>query len=228
MLTTGNLDFDSNTRSQFLCLNESERRVKHFGGCFPVFFRPVSPGVGLPHRVHLAQLACGRAVRPPRLVGAWKDTLADGCPLPHVSNKRLRRNVSALPLRLSLGRSTLPWATIIVSQMAVAVGDRGHASACAKAVGTSTRRGVGTSVTVRTPNACAWSGAGRRHGARPGGARTRPPKPSMPRPSGRAAGVSTLCHNRRTSRTLRRRVVTQQKFFPRLRSARGPGAMTRP
>ena len=59
--------------------------------------------------------------------------------------------------------------------------DRGRGSACAKAVDASTSRGVGISVTARTPNACGWSGAGRRRGGRPNGARTRRSKPSMPR-----------------------------------------------
>ena len=102
-----------------------------------------------------------------------------------------------------------------------------RASACAKAVDASTSRGVGTSVTARIPNACVWSGAGRRRGGRPSGARTRQSKPSMPRQNVCAVSAPPLRHNRRSHLRLRRRVVTQQKFFRRLRCATGRGAMNR-
>jgi hypothetical protein len=91
--------------------------------------------------------------------------------------------------------------------------DRGHASACAKAVGAAISRGVGTSGTAKTPSACAWCGAGRQHSARPDGAKMMPLKPNMPRRNVRAASAPSLCHNHRKSLKLRRRVVTQQEFF---------------
>lgn len=125
--------------------------------------------------------------------------------------------------------SNLPWAAVIISQMAAAVGDdRGRGSACAKAVGARTRRSAGTSVTAKTPSACAWSGAGRRPNVRPNGARMMRSKPSTPRRNGRAVSVPSLRHNRRRSLTLRRPVVTQQKLFFRLLCATGRGAMNRP
>ena len=83
----------------------------------------------------------------------------------------------------------------MISQTAAAVpvrDDRGRGSACAKAVAASTSRGVGTSVTARTPNACAWSGAGWRRGGRPSGVRTMRPKPSTPRSNVRAGDASHL------------------------------------
>ena len=106
-------------------------------------------------------------------------------------------NVSALPPGLSLGRMTLPWAAVMISQTAAAVlpHDRGRGSACARAVDASTSHGVGISVTARTPNACGWSGAGRRRSGRPSGVRTRRPKPSTPRPNVRAVSVPSLRHN---------------------------------
>ena len=106
--------------------------------------------------------------------------------------------------------------------------DRGRGSACAKAVDASTSRGVGTSVTARTPNACVWSGAGRRRSGRPNGVRTMRPKPSTPRPNVRAVSAPHLRPNPRRLPRLRRRVVTQQKFFRRLPCAIGRGAMNRP
>jgi hypothetical protein len=119
----------------------------------------------------------------------------------------------------------------MISQTAVTHivrGDRGHASACAKAVGAAISRGVGTSGTAKTPSACAWCGAGRQHSGRPDGAKMMPPKPNTPRRNVRAASAPSLCHNHRKSLKLRRRVVTQQKFFCRGRCASGRGATNRP
>jgi hypothetical protein len=77
-----------------------------------------------------------------------------------------------------------------------------------------TRRSVGTSITARIPNACAWCGAGRQPGGRPNGVRTMPPKPSTPRPNACAVGASHLRRSRRIKLKLQRRVVPQQKSFP--------------
>src|SRR5439155_12882889 len=124
------------------------------------------------------------------LVHARKDRLANGRLLPGFA-KRPRRTIG-VPPGLSLGRSTLPWAAVMVIQSAAAVpvrDDRGRGSACAKAVGTSTSRGVGTSVTARTPNAGGRCVAGRRRGGRRDDARTLRPKPSTPRLSVRAVSA---------------------------------------
>ena len=76
---------------------------------------------------------------------------------------------------LSLGRSNLPWAPSTL-QKSTAVrperADRARGSACAKGAVASTSRGVGTSATARTRNACGRSAAGRRRGGRPNVART--------------------------------------------------------
>jgi hypothetical protein len=118
---------------------------------------------------------------------------------------------------------------LIQSAAAVPVrDDRGPGSACAKAVGTSTGPGVGTSVTARTSNASVRSAAGRRRGGRPDGAKTMRSEFSMPRRSARAVSVPRLRRKHRRTRRLRRRVVTQQKFFCRLLRATGRGAMNQP
>jgi hypothetical protein len=93
------------------------------------------------------------------------------------------------------------------------VADRGHDFVCAKAVGGATSRGVGTNVIARMPNACVCSGAGRRRGGKRGGARTRPSKPSMPRPNVRAVSGPPLRHKPQRTARLQQRVVTQQIFF---------------
>ena len=49
--------------------------------------------------------------------------------------------------------TALPWAAVIISQTVAA--DRGREFVCAKDVDKSTSRGVGTSVTAWTRNACA-------------------------------------------------------------------------
>jgi len=114
----------------------------------------------------------------------------------------------------------------MISPTAVAVAvrdDHGRGSACAKAVGASTRRSVGTSVTARIPNACAWSGAGRRPGGRPNGVRTMPPKPSTPRPNAR--GSSPQLPKQPEVATARGHAA---KIFSRLLCATGRGVMNRP
>jgi hypothetical protein len=103
--------------------------------------------------------------------------------------------------------------------------DRGRGFACAKAAAAATSRSVGTSVIARTPNACVWFGAGRRRGGRPGGARTMRLRPSMPRHNVRAVSAPPPRRNHRRCPKLRRRVVTQRKFFRRLLCATGPDAM---
>lgn len=140
-------------------------------------------------------------------------------------DKRPRRTLARSP-RAVPWENTLPWAVVMISQTVVA-DDRGRASACAKAVDASTNRGVGISITARIPNACGWCGVGRRRSGRPSGARTRPPNPSMPRPNACAVSASLLRHKRRSRLRLRQRVVTQQKYFRRLRCAIGRGAMSR-
>ena len=73
--------------------------------------------------------------------------------------------------------------------------DRGSAYACAKAVDESTCRGVGTSITARTPIACGRSGAGRRPSGKPSDAWMKRSKPSTPRPSGCAVSAPPLRRN---------------------------------
>ena len=130
-----------------------------------------------------------------------------------------------------MGITTLPWALVMIVQTAGDVpvrDDRGHEFACAKAAGAGISQNAGTSVTVRTRNACGRFGAGRRRGGKPNGARKIQSKPSMPRRNVRAVVAPSLCHNPRTILKLRRRVVTQQKKFCQLRYAADPGAMIRP
>lgn len=144
-------------------------------------------------------------------------------------DKRPRRTLARSP-RAVPWENELPWAVVMISQNAAAIpvrDDRGRASACAKAVDAGTNLGVGISITAKIPNACGWCGAGRRRSGRPSGARMRPPNPSMPRPNVCAVSAPHLCHKRRSLPRLRRRVVTQQKFFRRLLCATGRGAMCR-
>jgi hypothetical protein len=113
----------------------------------------------------------------------------------------------------------LPWNVAILHQSVVLVrDDRGLGCACARAVGAGISHGVGTSVTVRTRNACGNSAVGRRRSARPAGVRTMPSRPSTPRRSVcavrmRAVSVPEFRRKPQISPRLRRRVVTQQKFF---------------
>jgi hypothetical protein len=105
--------------------------------------------------------------------------------------------------------------------------DRGHGSACARAVDASISRNVGTSAIARMPSACAWCGAGRRRNGRQHGDRMKRSKPSTPRPSGHVVSVPQLRRNHLKLRKLRQRVVTQQEFFRRLSCAIGRDAMKR-
>lgn len=100
----------------------------------------------------------------------------------------------------------------MISQI-VAAADLGRGFACARGVDKSTSRGAGISATARMRNACAWFVAGRRRSGRPGGGRMKRPKSSIPRLSVRAVSVPLLCRNHPNLWKLRRRVVTQQKFF---------------
>src|SRR5208337_389597 len=109
-------------------------------------------------------------------------------------DKRPRRTFARFP-RAVPWENALPWAIVMIGQIAVA-DDRERASACAKAVDASINHGVGTSATARIPNACVWSGAGKRRSGKPNGVRTMPPKPSMPRQNVRAVSAPTRRHNR--------------------------------
>jgi hypothetical protein len=138
----------------------------------------------------------------------------------------MTRSPRAVPWEIAL-----PWAVVMISQAAAAGpvrDDRGRGFVCARGVAAGTSRGVGTSVTARTPNACAWSDAGWRRGGRPTGARMMPPKPSTPRRNVRAVAASHLRRKHRRSPRLRWRVVTQQKFCCRRPCATAQAAMNRP
>lgn len=118
---------------------------------------------------------------------------------------------------------TLPWNVPILRPSVVPVrDDRGLGSACAKAVAVGISPDVGTNVTAKIQNVCGNSAVGRRPSGRPGGARTRPSKPSTPPRNGRAVSVPLLRRKLQPSPRLRRRVVTQQKFFAQPLCAR-PG-----
>jgi hypothetical protein len=163
------------------------------------------------------------------LIHTWKYRLANDPFLPGFV-MRPRRTLARSP-RADPWEIALPWATLMVSQSTAAIPVRdvhGSGFACAKAVATSTSRDAGTNVTAKTPNACAWSGAGRRHGGRPTDARKPRLEPNTPRQNVRAVSVPPLRHKPRRIPRLRRRVVTQQKYFPQLLCATGPGAMNRP
>ena len=100
----------------------------------------------------------------------------------------MTRSPRAVPWEIAL-----PWAVVMISQAAAAGpvrDDRGRGFVCAKAVAARTSRGVGTSVTARTPNACAWSDAGWRRGGRPNGVSTMRPKPRTPTSNVRAGDAS--------------------------------------
>jgi hypothetical protein len=123
--------------------------------------------------------------------------------------KRPRRNVSAFRPGLTLGKCTLPWALVIISQTVVGVRER--VCAYAKGVGAGTRQIVGTSITAKTPSACVSCGAGKPPSGKPSDARTTRSKPSTPRLNERAGGRPFLCRNPRKILKLRLRVVTSQK-----------------
>jgi hypothetical protein len=147
-------------------------------------------------------------------------------------HKRPRRTLAHSP-RAVPWEKTLPWATVMIVQPAPAIpvrDNRGRGSACAKAVNACTSRSVGTNVTVKTPIAYACSAAGRRRDGKPNGVKTILPRLSTPSKNVPAAIANApyLHHNHQSLPRLRRRVVTQQKFFRRLLCATGQGAMKRP
>ena len=118
----------------------------------------------------------------------------------------------------------LPWAPARVRESTAARperADRARGIACAKGVGASISRGVGTSATARIRNAGGRSTAGRRRGGKPDIASTPTSKPSTPRLRKSAASERSPRLRLLRTQKLRRRVVTQQKlFFPSvLRSA---------
>ena len=104
---------------------------------------------------------------------------------------------------------------------------RGHNRACglayAKGVGAASP-GAGTSTTARIRNAGGRSAGGWRGGGKPDIARTSLPKPGTPRQRKRTASESSPRLRPLKIQRLRRRVVTQQKFFfpSVMRSARLP------
>lgn len=110
----------------------------------------------------------------------------------------------------------LPWALSTISQNPAAVPEsegRARGSACARAAGKSISRGVGTSATARIQNACGKSAVGRRHGGRPNVARPQRSKRGTQRLNACAAAKPSPRRKQQTAHGLRRRVVTQQKFF---------------
>jgi hypothetical protein len=139
--------------------------------------------------------------------------------------KRPRRTLAHSP-RAVPWENTLPWASVMISQTAVAA-DREREFVCAKDVDKSTSRSVGISVIVRTPNACVWCGAGRQRGGKPSGVSSKRLKPSMPRQNVPAVNAAHLCPKLRRLQRLLQRVVTQQKFYRRRRCALGQAVMNR-
>ncbi len=128
--------------------------------------------------------------------------------------------------RLSLGRSNLPWAPTRVRGSPVALLERANracGSACAKGVAVSTNRVPGTSAIVRIRNVAAWFDAGKRHGARPSGARIPRSKPNTRRRNERAAGGPRRRPSPSRSPNLRPRVVTRLTLFFALPLCDRPG-----
>ena len=112
-------------------------------------------------------------------------------------DKRPRRTFARSPQAVPW-ENRLPWVVVMVVQIAASVSgrdDRGSGFACARAVGKSTCRGVGTNITARTPTACGRFGAGKQPSGKPSGARMKLSKLSTPRPSGRAVSVPPLRRN---------------------------------
>jgi len=110
----------------------------------------------------------------------------------------------------------LPWALVRVRESTATRpegADRARGIACAKVVGASISRGVGTSATARIRNAGGRSTAGKRRGGKPDIASTPTSKPGTRRLRKSAASErSPRLRLLRTER-LRQRVVTRQKFF---------------
>ena len=119
---------------------------------------------------------------------------------------------------------TLPWATISIKQ--TADDDHGRGCVCARAVGKSSSRDVGTSATARIPNACVPCAAGKRPSVRRNGVPMKRSNPNTPPPNVRTDSVPPRPNHPRLPK-LRRRVVTQQNFF-RGPCATGPGAINHP
>lgn len=108
----------------------------------------------------------------------------------------------------------LPWNVTILHQSAVPVrDDRRHECACARVAAASISHAVGTSVTAKSLNVFGRSAAGRRHSGRCDGDSTTLSEPSTPRHNVRAGNVPEFRRKPHRGRQLRRRVVTQQKFF---------------
>jgi hypothetical protein len=110
----------------------------------------------------------------------------------------------------------LPWAPFTVRNHTAVCpegGDLAHGSACAKVADASTSRDAGISATARSQSASGKSAAGRRLAARPDAARTPWSRPATPRPRNSAASEPKSRPKPLRTRTLRRRVVTQQKSF---------------
>jgi hypothetical protein len=125
----------------------------------------------------------------------------------------------------------LPWARASVRE-STAVRPEGadHASepACAKDADASISRSVGTSISAGTRSACSKSDAGSRLVARPNVAKTARSKPSTPRRRRSAVSEPRPRPRLLRTRTLRSRVVTQQKvFFPSLMRSAGLPRSTR-
>lgn len=110
----------------------------------------------------------------------------------------------------------LPWALVRVRESTATRpegANRARGIACAKVVGASISRGVGTSATARIRNAGGRSTAGKRRGGKPDIASTPTSKPGTRRLRKSAASErSPRLRLLRTER-LRQRVVTRQKFF---------------
>jgi hypothetical protein len=110
----------------------------------------------------------------------------------------------------------LPWALVRVRESTAARpegADRARGIACAKVVGASISRGVGTSATARIRNAGGRSTAGKRRGGKPDIASTPTSKPGTPRLRKSAAGERSPRLRLLRTQRLRQRVVTRQKFF---------------
>jgi hypothetical protein len=110
----------------------------------------------------------------------------------------------------------LPWALVRVRESTAARpegADRARGIACAKVVGASISRGVGTSATARIRNAGGRSTAGKRRGGKPDIASTPTSKPGTPRLRKSAASERSPRLRLLRTQRLRRRVVTRQKVF---------------
>jgi hypothetical protein len=121
----------------------------------------------------------------------------------------------------------LPWALARLREItAVGLERAGRASeaACVRDAVASTKRGAGTSATVRSRTACGRFAAGRRPGARPNVAGMTMSEPSTPRRRRSAVNEPKLCPRLMKTPRLRPRMVTQLNLFfaSSLRSARLP------